>query len=238
MQTKDRIYRIKNIISYVRGSHLGKMPKKEIVLSDDKRAKAMIAYFNKRSRKFMGIRRLSTAVALIDLSAYACFEDYRFSIRGKNSADYFKRRCEKKDYHFKSIDRNDYIDEIHAINNSLEERCGAKMGSAYSKKIQHYENENILAYGVFTGDKLVAYADLSISNELVKINRILGHGEYLTDNIVYLLMFSIIEELVILSKTSEIKYFMYDSFWGNPRGLVLFKNRFKFLAYNINWKLK
>lgn len=237
MLKEDRIYRIKNIISFITKSVLAQMPSKEIVLANDEKSKAMYAYFNKRSKKFFGIRRLSTAVALLDLSSYSSFEDYRLSIRGKNSADYFKRRCEKKGYIFKAIDRNNYIDEIHDINTSLKQRCGAKMGSEYSKKRERYDNLNILAYGVFKEDRLVAYTDLSISKELVKINRILGHGDYLSDNIMYLLLFSTIEELMTLKETRNIKYFMYDSFWGNPQGLVLFKHRFKFCAYKLNWKI-
>ena len=237
MISEDRKYRLKNIIRYILEAFFGSSEKAVIKLGNDSKAKRIYSYFNKRNKKFFGIKRLTISIALIDLSKYSCFEDYRLTIRGKNSADYYKRRCEKKGYTFRSIDRNDFIDEIYEINTSLNVRCGKEMTSEYKNRMASYNNENASAYGVFKDSKLVAYTDLSTYNQLIKINRILGHGDFLNDNIMYYLLFKTIESIFELNEDKP-GYFMYDSFWGNPKGLVLFKNRFKFCSYKVKWLLK
>lgn len=237
MISEDKRYRVKNILNYIFDAYLGKSEKKTIKLGSCSRAESLYTGFSKRSVKFLGVKRLTIAVAILDVSKYANFEAYRLTIRGKNSADYYKRRCEKKGYLFMPIDMNDYIDEIFAINTSLDKRCGKDMSDAYRKKETSYDSNNTIAYGVFKEDHLIAYTQVSVYADLLKINRILGHGDYLRDNIMYFLLFMTIQESFAL-KDSGLKYFMYDSFWGNPKGLVLFKNRFKFVANKVNWKLK
>lgn len=236
MINKDKKYRIGNILTYILNAYLGKSDKKKINLGDKKDAYSIYKNFNKRSAKFFGIKRLTISVAILDMTRYKSFEDYRLTIRGKNSADYYKRRCEKKDYSFRAIDMNDFIDEIFEINTSLDKRCGKNMSSAYLNKKTSYDNTNSIAFGVFKDDKLLAYTQLSVYGELVKINRILGHGDFLNDNIMYFMLFNTLQESFDL-KNDGVKYFMYDSFWGNPKGLVLFKNRFKFIANKVKWEL-
>lgn len=237
MTLKDRLNRFQNIIAYIVDSYRNKCNKAVVSLGADDKASNIYRYFNKRSKKFLGLKRLTIAVALINLRRYNSFEEYRLTIRGKNSADYFKRRCEKKGYTFKKIDRNNFIDEIHEINTSLEMRCGKIMESSYRKRIVSYNADDSLSYGVFIDNKLIAYINLSCYNELIKINRILGHGDFLGDNIMYFLVFKTIEEIYSNSSITA-QYLMYDSFWGNPKGLVLFKNRFKFEAYKVKWILE
>jgi len=236
MISEDKKYRIRNILNYILNAYLGKSDNKIIKLGDKKEAHSIYNSFNKRSSKFLGIKRLTISVAILDMTKYRSFEDYRLTIRGKNSADYYKRRCEKKDYSFRLIDMNYYIDEIFDINTSLDERCGKSMSSAYVNKKTSYDNSNSIAFGVFKDDKLLAYTELSVYGELVKINRILGHGDFLNDNIMYFLLFNTLEQSFALKKDG-VKYFMYDSFWGNPKGLVLFKKRFKFIPNKVKWEL-
>jgi hypothetical protein len=68
---------------------------------------------------------------------------------------------------------------------------------------------------------------------MVLINRILGHGDFLKDNVMYLIMTRVVSEFI---HAKESNFIMYDTFGQVENGLVLFKKRIGFKPYTVNFK--
>ncbi len=181
------------------------------------------------------------ALALIDLTKFPLFEDYLNSVRGKNSVVYYRNRVFKKGYIFSKINLNNYISEIYEINTSALIRGGRLMTQEYRVKSTAFDIiPQSSTYGVFKEKKLVAYIILVVLNEVVFIDKLLGHKEYLNDGIMYLLIADAIKEIYESNKLKEtnVKYVIYDSFLTNGKGLTFFKKRFGFIASCVNWQFK
>lgn len=103
-------------------------------------------------------------------------------------------RAGRLGYRFAEIDRSQYADDIYEINVSLPERQGRPMAAGYLQRHQYSplpaytcDLHRIREYGVLAGDRLVAYLVLYRSGELALISQILGHGDTLADDVMYLL---------------------------------------------------
>lgn len=204
--------------------------------SDDAVAYKYYKYFTKIHRKFIIIRRKTVAVALINLTEFSDYNDYQKTIKGKNSADYFSRKALKRGYTFAKIDMNEYVDDIYAIHTSKKYRQGRKMDKGYLIKQESYPViKNHEYFGIIKDNHLVAYLGIAILNEVVIIFRILGHGDFLNDGIMYLLVNSTIGKIFEMNENKKIKYVMYDAFFGNLEGLCLFKKRLGFSPYKVKW---
>ncbi|MBC9811958.1 hypothetical protein H9Y05_05650 [Crocinitomicaceae bacterium CZZ-1] len=205
-----------------------------IHLGDSSLAKGLLKYFNKRILRKGGIKNKKYNCAVIRLDKFKDADEYRNSIKGKNSADYFARRCTKLGYTFQKIDPNQFIDDIFEIHTSASERQGRKMEESYLVKVERWPNDHENNwFGVFNStNKLVGYIWLVKTNELGLMNRILGHNDHLKQNIMYLLAVETIANEIHLG---EHKIIMYDTFGAKKNGLVLFKNRIGFKPYTIHF---
>ncbi|HOS47724.1 MAG TPA: hypothetical protein PLG57_03760 [Bacteroidia bacterium] len=195
----------------------------------------MYKYYTKPHPKVFLVKNKTLGVALIKLNEFKNFEQYVATVSGKNSAAYYSRRCEGKGYQFKSIDPDTYALEIDAIHKSSNERQGKQLSATYLKPILKYpKNEQNRYYGIFSDNKLVAYLWTVQSGELMTLNRLMGHNEYLKDGIMYLLVLKAIDAMML----SEAKpsYVMYDTMLGASEGLLLFKKRLGFQPNKVNWK--
>ena len=96
------------------------------------------------------------------------------------------------------------------------------MDEAYREKKERYPvQENWRYFGVLKGDKLVAYAWVTVYGEVALFNSMLGHGDHLNHGVMFLLITQIIS--LFLDEVKEVKYVMYDTVFGASEGLRHFK---------------
>jgi len=146
-------------------------------------------------------------------------------------------RAERLGYTVEQIDREDYTDDIHAVNTSLPARQGRPMSQGYRERPEftplpvylcprHY----IQAFGCFAGDgTLVAYLVLYVSGDLAMVSQILGHGDHMENDVMYLLVRDV---LATVPLPSIVFYNRHDS---GTDGLRYFKERLGFQPERVSW---
>ncbi|MFD2270343.1 hypothetical protein ACFS07_02305 [Undibacterium arcticum] len=72
--------------------------------------------------------------ALVNIGELVTRENYLASIKGRNSGAHFAKKARSRGYIITEIDRNQFVDEIHDINTSLETRQGHAMDPSYLEK--------------------------------------------------------------------------------------------------------
>jgi hypothetical protein len=152
------------------------------------------------------------------------------------------RRALRDGYSHAEIDRNDYLDDIFAINTSMDERQGRPMGESYTERPKPYSalpaygcmRHRIATFGVLHDRTLVAYTWVYQVGEMCLFSTILGHGEHLENGIMYLL---IAESLRRLIEESGTRYAMYNMHYSGTAGLRFFKERMGFRPYRVKWLL-
>jgi hypothetical protein len=195
----------------------------------------MHRYFTMRHPRYKIIRNKSLGAALVDLTRYRSGEAYLESIKGRNSAEHHARKARAKGYRVVEIDRNDYIDEIHEINTSIEIRQGRPMADSYRDKVMHFpRDKNYIYYGVLNANgKLMAYGDLGRYGNFMAFNRVLGVRN--NDGVMHLMLTEIICGLIA---EGSCRYLMYDTFFGAGPGLKLFKNMLGFQPYRAKYSIQ
>lgn len=199
--------------------------------------KRVYKLFNKRHRTLI-FKNKTQGVALIDLNEHDNFESYVGSINGKNSAAYYRRKAIKNGYTFREIDKNDFIESIHEINNSVKIRQGQEMSEKYKLKQNEYPIEPAFKYfGVFDGEgKLVAYSDIGFFGEFSLIAVLLGHKDHLNNGVMYFMLIELSQLMYLEHLSKGYKYIMYDTFLGASDGLKKFKTKLGFKPYKVKWK--
>jgi hypothetical protein len=192
------------------------------------------ALFTMPHPRYRLVRNKALGIALIDLRAYASGEDYLRALRHKDNAGYQSRRARRRGYTVEEIDRNDYIDDIHAINISLGERQGRPMDPAYAEKIRHYPAVDSFRYfGALDRDRrLAAYCDVGIYGDFAATDRLLGYKN--SSGVMYLLLADIACRLI---DDGRYNYFMYDTYLGALPGLREFKKKLGFQPYVIHYSI-
>jgi len=212
------------------------LPKVRInVKCDSDTCRELYGLFTKRHPRYLVFPNKAIGAALVDLNEFPNSAAYLDSFSEKSSAAYRSRRCLRKGYRFEEIDRNRFIEDIHEINTSLKERQGREMDEAYREKKEHYPvQENQRYFGVLKGDKLVAYAWVTVCGEVALLGTLLGHGDHLKAGVMYLLITQIIS--LFLDEVKEVKYVMYDTVFGASEGLRTIKKRLGFRPYRVQWQ--
>ena len=148
-------------------------------------------------------------------------------------------RAERLGYGFDRIDQSRFNDDIYEINISLERRQGRPMADGY--RVKHYrgplpvypcERHRIHTYGVLEQETLRAYLTLYRVGDLALVSMILGHGDHLRNDIMYLLAAGMIE-----AHAGEACWFYYNRHDSGTEGLVYYKERVGFRAEDIEWVL-
>lgn len=183
--------------------------------------------------KIIGAKTIGAA--LIDLTRFPDRQAYLDHIGAKNHAGHHARRARKRGYQFSEIDRNAYIDEIHAINTSLEQRQGRAMHQAYLEKSLSFDAlPHFYYYGILAPDKrLVAYANLGIYGNFAAFSRMLGYRN--NDGVMHLLL---VEAICRLIDEKQVRYVMYDTFFGAHAGMRTFKTILGFTPYRARYVLQ
>lgn len=197
--------------------------------------RATYAYYTKRHPRYKIIRHKTIGAALLDLGAMATQEQYLDSIKAKNAGAYHAKRARGRGYQMRRIDRNAHVEEIHAINTSLEERQGRPMDEQYRRKQTHFDAlPHFRYYGVFNAEeRLVAYANLGFYGNFASFSQLIGIRN--NDGIMHLMVVDIVSELI---REQGVRYLMYDTFFGARPGLQTFKTIVGFRPYRAKYTLQ
>ena len=184
--------------------------------------------------RYRVVRNKSLGIALIDLRAYDSGEAYLRAWRRRDYAGYHSRRARERGYTVVEIDRNDYIDDIHSINTSADERQGRPMDPVYATRTERYDPlDGLRHYGVFDKDgRLVAYGDVGVYGNFAATDRLLGYKN--NDGVMYLLLADIACRLI---DDGQLAYLMYDTYLGAQPGLRNFKRKLGFQPYRIHYSI-
>ena len=191
--------------------------------------------YTKAHPRYKIIRHKTVGAALLDLDPLATPQHYLERIKGKNNGAWHAKRARARGYRVALIDSNRYIDDIHAINTALEQRQGRPMDAGYREKKLHFETlPHFRYYGLFNGEgKLVAYANLGIYGNFAGFAQLIGIRN--NDGIMHLLVVDIVNELI---EQKQVRYLMYDTFFGAHPGMRTFKTILGFQPYRARYSLQ
>ena len=195
----------------------------------------MHAHFTKPHPKYKVFQNKSLGAALVDLKRFADPEAYMEKVKGRNSAAYHAKKARSRGYAVVEIDKNHFVEDIHEINTSLDERQGRPMAEAYrQKQTQFLLEKNYKYFGVLnpTG-KLTAYGDVGLFGNFVAFDRLLGLRN--NDGAMHLMVTEIICRMI---ETQAYGYLMYDTFFGASPGLRTFKTMLGFEPYRAKFSLQ
>ncbi|MBZ2207316.1 hypothetical protein [Massilia soli] len=219
------------------GSQLHRMPR--VLLEFDsnlhqEHISATHQSFTKRHPRYYVIRNKTVGIALINLRQFKTADDYLDTVKRKDLAGYQARRASARGYQVKTIDRNRFIDDIHAIHTSTEVRQGRPMDDAYRVKETAFQDLPHFSYFGAMDDKqqLVGYCNLAILGNFAATERVIGNKN--NDGAMYLLLTEIICSLI---EQKTVNYLMYDSYLGAQPGLRNFKRKLGFRPYLVRYSL-
>jgi hypothetical protein len=196
---------------------------------------ATYRYYTRPHPRYRIIRSKTLGAALVDLDRFDTPAAYFEHIQGKNRGAHHAKRARARGYVCREIDRNAHIDEIHAINTSLDTRQGRAMDQKYLEKITHYDSlDHYNYYGIFNADGgLVAYANIGRLGNFSALSHLLGLRN--NDGIMHLLIAEIATRLI---EQKRVRYLMYDTFFGAQPGLQQFKRVLGFEPYRAKYSLQ
>ncbi len=191
-------------------------------------------YYTKRHPKYKLIQNKSWGAALIDLRRFADRDSYLDTIKAKNCGAWHAKRARARGYMLSEIDRNDHVDAIHDINNSVEQRQGRVMDQQYQEKQLYFDRlANFRYYGVFdAGGKLMAYACIGYYGNFYSFSQLIGYRN--NDGIMHLLVTDVVSRLIDERKAS---YLMYDTFFGALPGMQQFKTILGFQPFRVRYSI-
>lgn len=191
--------------------------------------------FTKPHPRYKVFRNKTMGIALIDLTAFDGHPGgYLHLVRRSGHAGPQSRKAAARGYQLRRIDRNEHVDEIHAIHTSCAQRQGRPMDASYLTRKTAFENlPHFECHGVFdAGGRLVAYCSMGRYGNFIATDQLMGYKNQ--DGIMYLLLLKIICRLI---EEREVEYFMYDTFLGAQPGLRDFKRRVGFRPYRARYEL-
>jgi hypothetical protein len=215
-----------------------KLPRARLTFSqkiDPADIKATYRNYTKPHPRFKIISHKTIGAALVDLAEFPNRAAYMEHIKPKNHGGYHAKRARSRGYIVREIDRNDYVDDIHEINTSLDVRQGRKMDQKYLQKQERFQDQEHFHYwGVLNPQgKLVAYASLGIYGNFASFSQMMGIRN--NDGIMHLLLSEAVCRLI---DAGQVRYIMYDTFFGAQPGLRHFKTILGFRPYRASYSLQ
>jgi hypothetical protein len=148
-------------------------------------------------------------------------------------------RASNRGYIVRDFRREEHEDEIYAINTSLAMRQGRPMSYGYIRRpsfspLPDYPcpRHGIRTLGVFDArGTLVAYLFLYRAGDLALVSSILGHGDNLADDVMYLLFRGIVER-----EAGNRGFFVYNRHDSGTEGLRYFKSKLGFEPQGVEWR--
>jgi hypothetical protein len=219
------------------GAELHRMPRAHLEFRSELNAeniRSTYHAFTKPHPRYRLIKNKTVGIALIDLRKFKTPADYLDTVRKRDFAGYHARRCIARGYQVRDIDRNCFIDEIHAINNSAETRQGRPMDDIYRTKVTSFEDYPNYGYvGVMDNrEQLLGYCNFAVLGNFAATERLIGYKN--NDGFMYLLLTEIICSLI---EKKTVNYLMYDTYLGAQPGLRNFKRKLGFSPYLVRYSL-
>jgi hypothetical protein len=213
------------------------LPEVTIHMSGDESGKKSYDYFTKPHPKYKLIPNKRWGVALLPLPEH--FDEY---LGGKHKELLRRKRRRAMSLGFKlaSIDPRAHLDEILAINTSMQLRQQVSSLPAGYLSIESiseaFKNARIF-YGVIDSHGVLkAYAHTPIYGEAFVFATLLGHSDDLDKGIMYLLISEVIREMIERRRIGHLPLWaVYDTFFGARDGLRYFKERLGFKPYKVDW---
>lgn len=193
------------------------------------------ALFTRPHARYKIIGNKTLGIALIDLRAFGGKASaYLATVQRSGHAGPQSRKAAARGYTLRRIDRNEHIDDLHAIHTSSAARQGRPMDATYLVRQTAYEEApHVECHGVFEpGGRLAAYCSMGRYGNFVATDQLMGYKNQ--DGIMYLLLSTIICRLI---EEGEADYFMYDTYLGAKSGLRDFKRRVGFQPYRARYAL-
>jgi hypothetical protein len=190
--------------------------------------------FTARHPRLPLFRRKTIGAALFDTGRFDKAGDYLDSIARRKLVGELARRARKRGYRLAEIDRNQFIDDIYAINASIKVRQGRVMAPSYATRVPHYTDlENYRYYGMLdTGGRLVAYCEVGLYGNFALFSRLLGYRN--NDGVMHLMLSEILSRLI---DEKIVRFVMYDMYFGASEGLRNFKTMLGFQPYRVRYRL-
>lgn len=152
------------------------------------------------------------------------------------------RKAQRHGYEYRQVDPDDYLDDVLAIRTSDPVRQGKPIPDYYKvrpvKVIDEpfcngceYHGEGF--YGVFQGERLVAYATIFFYGELAQVNHILGHAEHLQEGIMNLLVSEMVADLIRNRPWVRAINYLYPHSSKASSGIGLFKRSIGFAPEKV-----
>lgn len=145
-------------------------------------------------------------------------------------------RCIRRGYRSAMVNRRHYQEDIYRINTSAPTRQGRPMSAGYLTRPVFGDNplrcgrHHVYTYGVLHGERLVAYLWLYRCGELALVSSILGHADHLADDVMYLLVQSVIDDQADLGG-----FLVYNRWDSGTDGLRYFKEKLGFSETPVEW---
>lgn len=202
-------------------------------LNPDK-VKTTHQYFTKPHPRYKLFRNKTLGAALIHIGEFDTIDKYLERIKGRNSGAHFARKAKARGYVIAEIDRNLFVDEIHDINTSLDIRQGNAMSPSYLEKKCHYPSlSNLKCYGIMNpSGKLMAYCTLGFYGDFASFEQVIGYRN--NDGIMH---FMLVEIACMLIDAGEVRYLMYDTYFGATEGMKTFKTMLGFKPYHVRYSI-
>lgn len=165
-------------------------------------------------------------------------DDLEFWLEQHRTARKRAIRSGRRGYIAGVLEREKHADEIHRINTSARFRQGRPMSRGYRER-QTYSplpdypcpRHAIRTTGISFAGELVGYVTMYRCGELALVSQILGHVDYLEDEIMYQLFAAALRREIGRGNGICV-YNRHDS--GTP-GLVFFKERLGFEEAEVEW---
>jgi hypothetical protein len=192
----------------------------------------MYELYTKPHPRFRVVRNKTLGIALVNLRGYRNMHDYLHQVRFSGHAGPQRNKALARGYTVRAIDRNQFVDAIHAINISAPMRQGRPMDSHYRVKKTRYDEPHYAAtWGAFdVRDQLAAYCVVFFYDNFAATDQLLGYKT--SHGTMYLLLSEIICQLI---ERQRLDFFMYDTFLGARPGLRDFKRRTGFRPYRARY---
>src|SRR5690242_522643 len=210
-----------------------------IRMSGSEASKRMFEFFTQPHPRYKLIQNKRWGAGLFPLPDR--FEDY---LKGKDKQTLRtnRRRSLSLEHRFDTIEPSHYLNDILAINESLQIRQGQPMDAdyLYLEQLEMWTKDKPEIYGVFDRHGVLkAYAHAPVCGEVFILSRLLGHADELENGIMYLLISEVVREMIERKYRDGMPLWaMYDTFFGASPGLRFFKERLGFRPYKARWVWK
>jgi hypothetical protein len=208
------------------------MPRVTIVLSHGAASEErLLRSFTSRHPRYRVVGSKVVGAALLGLDEFGDVEDY---LAAQRYARRRVRRAKRLGHACALFDPDDRRDELLNIRMSLPVRQGRPMDPEFLDPDAVFESGAHIEYlGVFRDGRLTAYSQLEYAGEIVVMSDLFGHGDHLSDGIMFLLVAGVVDH--VKRERPGTRYVLYDMYFGAGAGLRSFKTNVGFRPHFVRW---